>query len=197
MRCSLLPAVIIAAVIAVILFLNGCERSKQSKAEPEIQKGAVATGQVPDKPAPNNIETPVPTAIRDQLLSADDIKDGAKLHAETIVLDGDNNRLLITGHGQFLCSPTGNCPYWIFRKTADRYEQEIEGSAQTVSVETSKSSFPEVVTRQHGSAFDSELRLYQFDGTRYLLTKCTIESYSDPNDPDHTLDKPIVTEIHC
>ena len=194
MRYSLLTVIVITLILVV---LTGCERQKQSNTDPEIQKGTVSPQPLPDKSAPNDIEIPVPTAIKDQLVNADDIRDGAELDAKAIVLSADDNRLLITGHGRFLCSPTGNCPYWIFHKTTNGYEQEIEGSAQTVSVETDKSKFPEVLTQQHGSATESELRLYQFDGTHYRLTKCMDERYPDPNDVDRFLDKPIVTEIHC
>ena len=59
--------------------LTGCERQKQSNTDPEIQKGTVSPQPLPDKSAPNDIEIPVPTAIKDQLLNADDIRDGAEL----------------------------------------------------------------------------------------------------------------------
>ena|ERR1051326_3090082 len=117
--------------------------------------------------------------------------------AEQFIVDGEETRLLIRGSGQFLCSPTGNCPYWIFRKTANGYAQEIEGSAQAITVKKGNSKFPELLSQQHGSATDSELRLYEFDGTAYHLTKCMDQSYSDPNDIARTLDKPILTEILC
>jgi len=126
------------------------------------------------------------------------IREGAELHAETIVLDAGQKRLLISGRGRFLCSPTGNCPYWIIRETPTGYEKEVElGVAQNVTMEKGSAGFPDVRVRQHGSAFESEVRLYQFDGSQYRLSKCIDENYLDPNDLDHTLDKPTVTEFQC
>jgi len=93
--------------------------------------------------------------------------------------------------------PTGNCPHWIFRKTDGGWAEEIGlGSAQSVTIEKDTTE-PEIVAQQHGSAFDSDLRVYQFDGARYRLTKCMDQSYRDPNDFDRVLDKPIITDIYC
>jgi hypothetical protein len=153
---------------------------------------------IKDPPRQPQTAVPVPSEIKDQLLSTQDITGGAELQAQIIVLDAGEMRWLISGHGLTLCSPTGNCPRWIFRRTAHRYEQEVDlGEAQTVTIETGKAKYPEVFARQHGSATDSDLRVFQFDGTRYRLTKCMSESYRDPNDIDYTLEKPIVTEFHC
>jgi len=139
---TLLPAMLIVALMPVALSVSGCARSKESKAEPEVQRALVSKERLPDKPASNDIETPVPTAIKDQLLSADDVKDGAELEAETIAVDGHEKRLLISGHGRFLCGPTGNCPYWIFRETPREYEQEADlGVAQAVGIEKERQSF--------------------------------------------------------
>jgi hypothetical protein len=181
------------------LMLFSCTRpspKQQSRKVEPVKKGTTASKHAPASTTAEQ-DLPVPEEIKHQLLNADEIRDGAELHAETIVIEVDQKRLLIRGAGRFLCSPTGNCPYWIVRRTADGYEQEIEGSAQTVDIQRGQSQFPEVLSRQHGSAFDSELRLYQFDGARYRLTKCMDQNYSDPNNFDHTLDKPLITEIPC
>src|SRR5262249_32674913 len=138
---------------------------------------------IKDPPRQPQAAIPLPNEIKDQLLGAQDIRDGAELQAQIIVLDPGEMRWLISGTGPTLCSPTGNCPRWIFKRTDHRYEREVDlGEAQTVRIETGKTKYPEVVARQHGSATDSDIRLYQFDGTRYRLTKCMSESYRDPND---------------
>ena len=152
----------------------------------------------------------MPDEIKNQLLSAADIREGAELYAKTIIIDAQS-RLLIHSRGKSLCSVTGDCPYWIFQKTENGYAQEIEGSALTVDIQTGKSQFPEVLARQtvftptrdavgppaSDSVFSFELRLYQFDGNHYRLTKCMYETTSVRAHVRHHLDKPIISEIAC
>jgi hypothetical protein len=182
-----------ALVLALVqLTLFSCSRPAE-KPEPEPS----ATGQ----------DAPVPDEIKNQLLSADDIRDGAELYAKTIIIDAQS-RLLIHSRGKSLCSITGDCPYWIFQKTENGYAQEIEGSALSVDIEAGKSHFPELLARQavftpagtdvsSDSVFSFELRLYQFDGNHYRLTKCMYETTSVRAYVRHHLDKPIITEIAC
>jgi hypothetical protein len=145
-------AAVLVTLIQLTLSISGCA----PKTPEETNTG-------PDASA---VDMSVPPQIRDQLLSAEDIRGRATLKSETIEVDATQKRLLISGEGPFLCSPTGNCPYWIFRQTLAGYEMEIDlDVAQEVTIETGKTKFPGVLARQHGSATDSELRLYQFDGT--------------------------------
>lgn len=169
-------------MVQLMLTMTGCSSDSSTKAN-AVQDTPPAAMTVPPK-------------IRAQLLSSDDIRNGATLKSETIAVDASQERLLISGEGPTLCSPTGNCPHWIFRQTPSGYEMEVDlDVAQEVSIETGKTKFPEVLARQHGSATNSELRLYRFDGTRYRLRKCMSESYVDPSDPERLLEKPQVTEI--
>ena len=174
----------VCAAVLLTLFMSGC--SSEPPKEKENDAGA--------DPIP--LGSAVPFEIRNQLLTAQDIRDGATLKSEAIELDETRKRLLISGDGPTLCSPTGNCPHWIFRQTPAGYEMEVDlDVAQEVSVHPGKTKFPEVLARQHGSATDSELRVYRFDGTRYRLAKCMSESYVDPANPERVLEEPIVTEI--
>jgi hypothetical protein len=180
------PALVLALVQ---LTLFSCSRPAE-KPEPEPS----ATGQ----------DAPVPDEIKNQLLSASDIREGAELYAKTINLDAQS-RLLIHSRGKSLCSVTGDCPFWIFQKTETGYAQEIEGSALSVDIETGKSQFPEVLARQAVftpapepiAVFSFGLRLYQFDGSHYRLTKCMYETTSVRAYVRHHLDKPIISEIAC
>jgi hypothetical protein len=141
----------------------------------------------------------VPQQIRDQLLTEEDIKDGAMLIAQVIPTREEPLRLLISGDGPYSCSPTGNCDHWVFRQTSTGYEQEAElGSAQTVEIQEQPNKFfPDLLAQQHGSATFSSLRLYQYDGLRYRLVKCMSQDYADPSNPEKTLEKPIVDEVPC
>jgi hypothetical protein len=184
-------ALILLALVPLTLF--SCSRPAE-KLKPEPS----ATGQ----------DAPVPDEIKNQLLSAADIREGAELYAKTIIIDAQS-RLLIHSRGKSLCSVTGDCPYWIFQKTESGYAQETEGSALSVDIEAGKSPFPEVLARLavftpagidpplSDSIFSFELRLYQFDGNHYRLTKCMYETTSVRAHVRHHLDKPIISEIAC
>src|SRR5688572_15705052 len=143
-------------------------------------------------------DVPVPAGIQSQLLPPEDLGGGTRLRARLLPTGEGPPRLLITGEGAF-CSPTGNCDHWIFRESSTGYELEADlGSAQTVSIQRSaRSKFPEVLAQQHGSATMSGLRLYEYDGTRYRLTKCIDQHYVDPSDPERILDKPVIEETPC
>jgi hypothetical protein len=70
--------------------------------------------------------------------------------------------------------------------------------AQSVSLKRNATSrFPDVVAQQHGSATSSAIRIYQFDGERYRLTKCQNTDYADPADIERTLDQPLITDVEC
>jgi hypothetical protein len=171
--------------------LIGCQAEPTKQSEPESTEEEKASQTQPIMPVPKQIE--------DELLSAEDVRDGATLKAQLIGEGSPARRLLVQGNGQFLCSPTGNCPYWIFRETPSGYEMEVDlGVAQSLNLQlNTTTTFPEIFARQHGSATSSELRIYQFDGTRYRLAKCQSSDYADPADLERILDEPLVTEFEC
>lgn len=71
------------------------------------------------------------------------------------------------------CSPTGNCPFWIFHKTARRYESILSGFGQTFTIQESRTrGFNDIVVGMHGSAFEQTLEVYQFKDGRYRRTAC-------------------------
>jgi hypothetical protein len=78
------------------------------------------------------------------------------------------------------------------------YELDIDlTSSQSVTIQRQGQAdgLPDVQVQQHGSATFSELRLYQFDGTHYRLTKCMDQSYA--SNTERLLEKPIITEKPC
>jgi len=88
--------------------------------------------------------------------------------------------IVVHGRGQCLCSPTGNCPLWIYHKTAAGYRRLLRADGvQRFELKTSSTSgFRDVETKRHGSAYDSEVRLYRFTGSSYELKECFEVSYS-------------------
>ncbi len=73
-----------------------------------------------------------------------------------------------------LCSPTGNCEFWVFRQNGDKYSVILHRIAtQSFTIQpTLTNGFHDLVLNQHGSAFEQGLTLYRFDGSRYRFVAC-------------------------
>jgi len=103
----------------------------------------------------------------------------AHIAAETrikyIDLNGDGKPEVIAQAGaeETGCSPTGNCPFWIFRCRGTSYEVLLEGEAQTFTIQhTRTKGYSDIVLSRHASAFESEAREYKFDGNFYRESAC-------------------------
>jgi hypothetical protein len=109
--------------------------------------------------------------------------------------------LLVKGDGPKLCTPTGNCPFWVFREEDTGYKLILEADdVQQYRVGgKSVSGNRDLITSMHGSAFESELSLYRFDGEKYRLDRCGRKSYSylDAQGLVHIRKKPLVTWGEC
>lgn len=91
--------------------------------------------------------------------------------AERIRL-GSMAALVVQPNGGELCSPTGNCSLWIIDLARNRIILD-HGAVQGFGVvKASGQGIPKIVTRMHGSAFDSEQILWRFNGSRYEAKKC-------------------------
>lgn len=73
-----------------------------------------------------------------------------------------------------LCSPTGNCESWVFRRNGETDSVILHSSfAQTFTIQpTLTNGFHDLVLAMHGSATEQTLRLYRFDGSKYRVTAC-------------------------
>ena len=79
---------------------------------------------------------------------------------------------------KFGCSPTGNCPFWIFIRQNNQYRVLLDGEAQSFALQKNKTNgFVDVVLSRHGSAFESELRVYKFDGNVYQDNDCYMAEF--------------------
>src|SRR6266568_4205285 len=91
------------------------------------------------------------------------------------------------------CSPTGNCPFWVLRRRGSEYEVLLEAEAQTFTIQPIQSrGFSDLVLARHGSAFESEARVYKFNGESYASTRCYDVQWSEPDGEGeyHRLKKP-------
>jgi hypothetical protein len=119
-----------------------------------------------------------------------------------IDLNGDRKpEFVVQGLDKYLCSPTGNCSFWIYRKTENGYEQILEASdvQQYNFGRTLNNGYLDLTTFMHGSAFDSDLSVYRFDGDMYRLKECGERSYSylDKKGQFHIRKRPLITISKC
>jgi hypothetical protein len=152
----------------------------------------------------------VPREIAEQLMSNDeDIKEMVKdknytadklageLSAETIDLNDDGKSELIV---QGLCAPVGNCATWIYRKTGSGYQKLLEAEAQVVRLRrTVTNGYHDVAFEVHGSAYQSGIMIYKFDGKQYQLKECFDRDYSarDKRGRFYTRKRPTITRMKC
>lgn len=124
------------------------------------------------------------------------------LDAEWVDLDRYGSpEVLIRGKSLTLCSPTGNCPFWIYRKTRGGYELLLAAEGvQTYKFRRAiTGAYPDLQTTMHGSAFDGDLSVYKFDGRRYQLRECGSYSYRfhDHAGRVRERDQPLITLGPC
>jgi hypothetical protein len=133
----------------------------------------------------------------DQLLNF-----AAKIQIHTADLSATGKQeILAQAFGNFLCSPTGNCEAWIFRRDADGYSVILKRSAvQAFTIQPTVShGFHDMVLGRHGSATEQGLRLFRFDGSAYRLAICYDANWSVLGEDGqvHDLKEPRITAIHC
>lgn len=103
--------------------------------------------------------------------------------------------LAVQASGQELCSPTGNCTIWI----VDLRHRRIllrGGAVQTFAIDRSSTgALPDIITGMHGSATESDVTRWHFDGSRYERSECATTEYADA-DGNH-LPHPRITPHPC
>ena len=112
-------------------------------------------------------------------------------------LNGDGIPEVIAQAAGDICSPTGNCPFWVFKKTASGYMLILKrGAIQNFTIQPTRTSgYSDLVLGMHGSATEQGLFLYQFRQGKYRLTACYDANwtYMDKNDRIHDLKDPRIT----
>lgn len=126
----------------------------------------------------------------------------AQAQVKAVDLSGEGSReYLAKGAGNFLCSPTGNCEAWVFRQNGDKYSVILHRTAtQTFTIQpTLTNGFHDLVLGQHGSATDTGLTLYRFDGSKYRRLACYDADWSflGKDGEVHTRKEPRLTPTIC
>jgi hypothetical protein len=109
----------------------------------------------------------------------------------------DEEDLVVTDHSG--CSPTGNCSILVMRPTKDQYRVVLEAIGQTFTATPVRASgFRNIKIRMHGSATVSAIKVYKFNGSRYLRAGCYQENFGmlDAAGNLRELKKPQVTPCH-
>jgi len=98
----------------------------------------------------------------------------AKARFKYVDLDGDGaSEVIVQSGDETTCSPTGNCAFWVFRRRGNSYIPLLDAGAQTFTIQQSRThGLHDIVLALHGSAFQSEVRIYRFDGESYQPGEC-------------------------
>jgi hypothetical protein len=90
---------------------------------------------------------------------------------------------VVQGAGDF-CG-AANCDIWIL---SSAYEVILHGTTQGFNLlATSHGGVPDVVTSMHGSAFESEVTRWEFDGSQYRRIACANVNYMDEDGNEYDL----------
>jgi hypothetical protein len=124
----------------------------------------------------------IASTIADQIrpMMADlEIKSEAELKEKTldtritlIDLNGDGTPEVVA-QAMVSCGATGNCPFWILRKSKAGYEVLLEGEAQTFTIQgSSTNGFRDIVLATHRSYSSGGLTNYQYQERVYKEVGC-------------------------
>jgi hypothetical protein len=152
----------------------------------------------------------VPKEIVQQLIKDQELKEFIQLRpdgsaenlvAEPLDLDRDGKpELEVHGIGPGICG-AANCVTWIYRKAANEYQMLLDaGSIQRVEPQnTFTKDYRDIITSMHGSAWDSDLTLYKFDGKQYQRVGCFFRTYryKDKRGNYRESKLPIITRAKC
>jgi hypothetical protein len=118
----------------------------------------------------------------DEPISEEAMKSVLDTSVEFIDLDADHRpEVIAQAMTSEVCSPTGNCSFWIFREDGTEYKPILEGEAHLFRIyKTRTNSYRDIALGRHASAFIGDWHLYRFSDRRYIDQKCWAEIYGGP-----------------
>jgi hypothetical protein len=152
----------------------------------------------------------VPKEIVQQVMQEEGLKEFVQLRpdgsaenlvAEQIDLNRDGEpELEIHGTGAGICG-AANCVTWIYGKSGDQYQMLLDaGSIQRIEPQkTFTKGYRDIIASMHGSAWDSDLTLYKFDGKEYRRVGCFVRTYryEDKRGRKREWKRPQITPVEC
>jgi hypothetical protein len=107
------------------------------------------------------------------------------------------SEVIVQGTGDSAgCSPTGNCPFWVFQRSHDKYKLlGHEQIVQSFTIEDTRSSgYKDIVVGMHGSATETTLTLLRYRDGKYREAGCYEARWSVlKGDVIHMLKEPLFT----
>ncbi|MEA2559087.1 MAG: hypothetical protein QOH06_591 [Acidobacteriota bacterium] len=104
-------------------------------------------------------------------------------------------------HGLGKVCGAANCVTWVYEKTANGYRLLLEaGSINRIEIQRSYTKgYRDLMAVMHGSAWQSDLTLYKFDGERYQRDSCFHRTYQyeDRHGTLREWKKPKITRVEC
>lgn len=93
------------------------------------------------------------------------------------------------------CGATGNCPFWVFRKSASHYGLLLETFGQVFTIESTKTNgFSDIVVGTHDSARQKTLTIYHYRNGGYKDVGCYVADWwSSEGGTFHELKEPEIT----
>lgn len=114
---------------------------------------------------------------------------------ETVHLGGDEESDLVVIDPSS-CSVTGNCSILFLRPVNNTYRVVLDGIGQTYKLRRTRTNgFYDIQLPMHGSATMYMVKVYKFNGSRYLRAGCYYLNFTvlDSEGNAHDLDKPRIT----
>jgi hypothetical protein len=112
-----------------------------------------------------------------------------------------DGRTELVVHGINEICGANNCYTWIFQKAGNSYRMLLDaGFIQQIEPQkTYTNGYHDVIGAMHGSAWDSELTLYKFDGKKYRRAGCFFRTYryKDKRGLFRDSKRPIVSRVRC
>ena len=180
-RAVVLPMMCIALVQAPAS--ASAQRARTTRAPPQIVEELLKDTMWIDMPAP-----PIDSVAPDMV-------------AEPLDLNGDGVpelEILAINH---LCHSPSNCPVWIYRRQGAGYERLLDAGNIVLLApqKTLTHGYRDIMTTRHGSAWQSGLTLYKFDGHEYRRSACfsEMDGFRGRDGEYHFRKKPRITPVPC
>jgi len=100
-----------------------------------------------------------------------------------------------TVHVDSGCSPTGNCPFWIFAKKSREYVPILDSFGQSFTIIRTKRRSKDIVVAMHRSATQKSLSVYRFQSGAYAQAGCYEAEWPFIDNKGNTTREPHIT--HC
>jgi hypothetical protein len=112
----------------------------------------------------------IPDEIAHEVMAGSAPEDDHYLKARQFYLESNVvGGLAVEGPG---CSATGNCLFRVYHLKGGHYRAVLRtfGVQSFVFLTAKSHGYPDLITWTHESAFESEARLFRFDGQRYKVS---------------------------